>query len=361
MRIMAVCLMLLITAAFTAAQPENIAVTPLEIALDDFTTQAELTTPPGDGPFPTVILLHGSGPYDMDATYQVAPGVPALSANFRLLAERLPEQGIAVLRFNKRGVLGNGEYDFEQVQRSTLDQLVVDANSVIDTAQALPQVGAIYVYGWSEGGVVAANVAAGREDIAGLILQAAPNGSVADVLPYQHLDLGLPYLLEHTDADGDGLLTLDELATIPAGPVALLPSFYIYAFTSTPDQPAFNPQTDTNGDEQIDIEGELRPAIERTIELYPNFLPPSEASWAVASLVAALDIPTLIVHGEQDGWVPSAMGREIAEAAPETVTLHLYEGLGHALSETEHPAEDAFTVMHDAPIADIAAWVNAQA
>lgn len=48
-------------------------------------------------------------------------------------------------------------------------------------------------------------------------------------------------------------------------------------------------------------------------------------------------------------------------AASSTVTLNLYEGLGHALSMTENPAEDAFAVMDDAPIADIIDWLRVQA
>jgi hypothetical protein len=42
------------------------------------------------------------------------------------------------------------------------------------------------------------------------------------------------------------------------------------------------------------------------------------------------------------------------------VTLNLYEGLGHALSETETPAEDVFNVMVDQPIEDLIAWIKAQ-
>ncbi len=54
-----------------------------------------LTLPLGDGPFPAVVLVHGSGPNDRDET--IGPNKP-----FRDLAEGLASQGIAVLRYEKR-------------------------------------------------------------------------------------------------------------------------------------------------------------------------------------------------------------------------------------------------------------------
>ena len=54
-----------------------------------------LTVPKGEGPFPAVVLIHGSGASDKDETVgQLKP--------FRDIAEGLAAQGIAVYRFDKR-------------------------------------------------------------------------------------------------------------------------------------------------------------------------------------------------------------------------------------------------------------------
>ncbi|MDQ2820015.1 MAG: hypothetical protein M3Y65_06425 [Pseudomonadota bacterium] len=53
-----------------------------------------LTVPPGKGPFPAVVLVHGSGPIDRDETiFQ--------HKLFLVLADHLTRQGIAVLRYDK--------------------------------------------------------------------------------------------------------------------------------------------------------------------------------------------------------------------------------------------------------------------
>jgi pimeloyl-ACP methyl ester carboxylesterase len=348
----------------TTAEATTYQTRDLEIDLGGFVTQAQLTYPSeGKGPFPTVVLFHGTGPYDMDATYFITPGAEPLSANFRLIAERLPEAGIAVLRFNKRGVNGLNDYDMEQVQQaSSLDQLVADARTMIDAAKELPEVDtdALYLYGWSEGAWVAANAAQSQPEIAGLILQGPPDDAIQTVLDDQWLEIGLPYLAETIDTDGDGALSIEEAALVPPGPVALMASYFLYDRTSTPEAPIINSFVDQNGDGMISIEDELRPAVEMYLSNYEQFVPQVESSYLTGELIVAAGKPTLILQGEQDGWVPVTSAQSIADAAPDLVTLNLYPGLGHALSETMIPAEDAFLPMDDKPIADLIAWLQAQ-
>lgn len=372
-RWMMVLLMLLVMigavvkAQDATAEPllEGVAVRDLEIDLgDNFVTRAQLTYPTqGEGPFPLVILVHGSGPYDMDATYATALDQPPLSANFRLLAGRLPEAGIAVLRYNKRGVLAYGEYDQSQMQAAfNLDRLIADLNAVVDAALEQPEVdpAQIYLYGWSEGAWVVANLATQRE-FAGLILQGAANGDLSNVLEFQHLETGIAYLSDVTDANGDGLLSLEEVQSLPPGPVGYMALFYLYDMASTPDEPLINSYVDQDDDGQISIEDELRPMVEQYIENFANFLPRDlEASYDTAALVADLDIPVLMLHGDTDGWTPLAGAQAIAEAAPDAVTLNIYEGLGHALSMSQSLATDAFGVMADAPIEDLIRWIQGE-
>src|SRR5271170_43887 len=63
----------------------------------DITLAGTLTLPQGDGPFPAAVLIAGSGPQDRDGT--IANHKPLL-----VLADYLTRNGIAVLRYDKRGV-----------------------------------------------------------------------------------------------------------------------------------------------------------------------------------------------------------------------------------------------------------------
>lgn len=71
----------------------------LEWALDDITMRGTLTVPDGPGPFPTVVMVAGSGPTDRDWT---SPLLPGGNGSARLLAEVLAEAGYASLRYDKR-------------------------------------------------------------------------------------------------------------------------------------------------------------------------------------------------------------------------------------------------------------------
>ena len=59
-----------------------------------------LTLPPGQGPFPAVLLITGSGPQDRDET--ILGHKP-----FLVIADALTRRGIAVLRVDDRGVGGS--------------------------------------------------------------------------------------------------------------------------------------------------------------------------------------------------------------------------------------------------------------
>jgi hypothetical protein len=69
-------------------------------------TKAQLTLPAvDDGPFPAVLLIHGSGAADMDG--YIPPelsGTETGSRIFLQIAEYLSERGFVVLRYDKRGI-----------------------------------------------------------------------------------------------------------------------------------------------------------------------------------------------------------------------------------------------------------------
>lgn len=110
-----------------------------------------LTLPSGNGPFPAVVLITGSGAQDRDST--VFGHRP-----FLLWADTLTRRGIAVLRVDDRGVGGTGR---GSVQPTTLD-FAGDVRAGLTFLTARPDIDAkrLGLVGHSEGANIAAIVAA---------------------------------------------------------------------------------------------------------------------------------------------------------------------------------------------------------
>ena len=111
-----------------------------------------LTYPKKGGPFPAVVLLAGSGGHDRNAGM-------SLHKTLLVLADHLSRQGFAVLRYDKRGVgLTGGRLH----PLSTIDDYSSDALAAVRFLQAQPNIdpAKIGIVGHSEGGIVAAMVAA---------------------------------------------------------------------------------------------------------------------------------------------------------------------------------------------------------
>lgn len=132
---------------------------------DNVTLVGTLTLPRSSGPFPVVILLHGSAPLDRDASMFG-------HKLFLVWADHLTRQGIAVLRFDKRSAgKSTGDYD-----TSTLENFAKDVLAGIEYLKSRSEINPqqIGVIGHSEGGMTALLAASKSDDIAFVVSMAAP-------------------------------------------------------------------------------------------------------------------------------------------------------------------------------------------
>lgn len=148
----------------------------VSFGLEHWKLPATLTIPNGAGPFPAVLLVHGSGPNDRDETY--GPNKP-----FKDLAWGLASRGIVVLRYEKRTL----QYAEEIAQLSNFtvqDETIADAVAGVDFlfASSFVDHGKIFVLGHSLGGMLAPRIALQTDRIAGLILLAAPSRHLEDLI-----------------------------------------------------------------------------------------------------------------------------------------------------------------------------------
>ncbi len=144
-----------------------------------------LTLPKGDGSFPAVVLVHGSGPHDRDSSIGSAKV-------FRDLAVGLASQGIAVLRYDKvtyeHSLKVSTDPKFT-LKRETVDDALSAVKLLKDNARI--DASRIFVAGHSQGAFAVPMMIDSDKDkeIAGAILLSGPSGKFADILALQQKEL----------------------------------------------------------------------------------------------------------------------------------------------------------------------------
>lgn len=147
--------------------PEDMLYTEEEVTFKsgNITLAGTLTIPKGEGKFPAAILITGSGPQNRD---EEVFGFKV----FGVLADHLSSNGIAVLRFDDRGIGGSsGDLD-----TSTTEHFADDAYAAFKFLEKHPKINPnkIGLIGHSEGALVGAMVAAKEKKVAYLIYLAGP-------------------------------------------------------------------------------------------------------------------------------------------------------------------------------------------
>jgi pimeloyl-ACP methyl ester carboxylesterase len=313
--------------------------------LDATTMYGTLVRPAGPGPFPTVVMVAGSGPTDRDWN---SPLLPGPNGSARLLAEALAQAGIASLRYDKRA---SGPRARENMQvlfgkmsmQSHLDELV----SAVRTLASQPYVrdDRIFALANSEGTLHALHYQLQNPAIplAGLVLLAPPGRPVGVVARAQ--------LAAQAAAipNGDALMALyDEAITrfLTGEPMA-------------PD-----------------------PALPQGVQMLlqsletPVNLPFARELWMAdaSPLLAQVNIPVLVIIGKKDlqvDWQDDGEPLQRAAAGHANVTFLFPENANHVLKYEARPrselAQPEALPRYNAPdayldpeaLASILAWLAA--
>ncbi|MCL2051905.1 MAG: alpha/beta fold hydrolase [Lachnospiraceae bacterium] len=149
----------------------------------------KLTLPKeASGKVPAVVLVHGSGPNDMDE--RIFDNKP-----FEEIAEYLAENGIAAIRYNKRTYTYGLKIAEQISERFTVfEETIEDALFAAEILRADPRIDEtrVFILGHSLGGMLAPRIHAMGGDFAGLILFAGSPRFLLEIMKdQQNLSLDL--------------------------------------------------------------------------------------------------------------------------------------------------------------------------
>lgn len=280
-----------------------------------------LSMPAGAGPFPAVVIVHGSGPGDRD-------GTQGANKPYRDLAHGLASRGVAVLRYDKRSRV-HGAKMMARPRPTVKEESIDDAVLGVELLAATPSIARdrIFVLGHSLGAMLVPRIAAAAPNARGFIVMAGPARPLEEAMYEQ-----AKYM-----AAVDGQTTpseqaaIDEMKKVFDAVRALTP-----ADVDAPTRIAGAPAS-----YWLDLRG----------------YDPPEAAKAVTK-------PMLVLQGERDYQVtPAEFARwRTALGARPDVVLKIYPALNHQFMAGTGPAgpQDYSVAGHvsEEVIRDIAAWIQ---
>lgn len=167
------------------AEPSKFEESEVTVGSGEWAVPGTLTLPKGAGPFPGLVLVHGSGPNDRDET--LGPNKP-----FKDLAWGLATRGIAVLRYEKRNKVHGKRILADPRLEATMtvkDETIDDALAAAALLQKAKGVDPkrVFILGHSLGGYLLPRIALAAEPfgIAGFISLAGLTRPLDDTIVRQ--------------------------------------------------------------------------------------------------------------------------------------------------------------------------------
>jgi uncharacterized protein len=334
-------------------------------------TNAQLTYPAiGKGPFPGVLLIHGSGATDMNAT------IPPWTY--------LSERGFAVLRYDKRGVGANSTILNGNVWGNiTVNDLVHDAEKALNILIQQPEVDPkrISIIGHSEGTVIVTRVAIDNSTkVKNIILMSTVAQNLGDILHYQAVNLPLRYATQVLDKNHTGMVSIQQMAKVPLAFKFLMPSSVLFAFLHTNNTKvvltALTKEFGTSS--YVSIDKQLNPLLVKAYKNLtavnlskcnnligcPIWFRSHLSSIPTLSIIGNISksIGILILNGENDSQTPVQQAfllqQRLTEVNHPDHTLITYPNLGHSF----YPSSQFSTrpgPIEPYVLADIYAWLEA--
>ncbi|KAB2336028.1 alpha/beta hydrolase [Cytobacillus depressus] len=262
----------------------------VHVNLEDGELKGLLLTPNGEGPFPVMIIIAGSGPTDKDGNSFVLPGK---NNSLKMLAEDLAEQGVASIRYDKRGIGQNARL-MEKEEDIRFNDYINDAAAWVKLAKGDQRFSSVGIIGHSEGSLI--GMSAANDASADAFISIAGAGRPIDQVLLEQLDGQLSANLLQESKD-----VLEKLK-----------------------------QGEQVKGVSADLQSLFRPSVQPYMISWLQYNPQEQ--------LQKLNCPVLIVNGNRDIQVPVKDAEALHNAKKDSQLL-IVEGMNHVLKEAPEDRE----------------------
>lgn len=301
----------------------------------DIELTGTLTLPQGDGPFPAVVLVSGSGQQNRDE--ELLGHKP-----FLVLADYLTRNGIAVLRYDDRGIVDGhaiGKPNRHITDATTLD-FADDAELMIKYLVKHDKIDSrhIGIIGHSEGGVIGPIVAARNPKVAFVVMLGGPGTTGAEILLQQN---ELIYQL-----NGVPQRLTDLHCT-------MLRRFFAAMDTLQPgDYNSYLQKLASELSEGLTKEERKQASLRKADATL--MAQQMESAWMRTFIqldnshyLKQLDCPVLAIGGEKDCQVPPCNLEAIKKATDGKAETHMMKGLNHLMQHCDTGAPGKYMLIEE--------------
>jgi pimeloyl-ACP methyl ester carboxylesterase len=308
-----------------------------------------ITIPQGDGPFPAVVLITGSG--SQNRNEELMGHKP-----FWVIADYLSRNGIAVLRYDDRGVGQSQNISGP----STSADFATDANAAFDYLKTIPEVNAskIGLAGHSEGGLIAPIAASENNGIAFIISLAGTGVTGEQILYKQNYDINKAAGMSNKD-----LKALNSM------------SRKLYAVVKRePDNKKATEEMTAIVKKSLEKQKASPEEVAKTMKEFPSSAATLTGKWYRNFIVTdpvdywkKVKCPVLAINGDKDMQVSadvnlSAIKKAVRSGGNSMVTTIKFSGLNHLFQhcKTGLPSEygEIEETISPEVLKTMADWIN---